>query len=397
MRKFILNFILGLTLSVLLSACNLPASTPNAAATLQSVYTSQASTVQVLQTLAMRPLVTVTPLATLNFPTLPPATLIPTNTQTPPPSLTPMLPHPFTVTPTKTKTPVPTNTVISYCNWAAYVKDVSYSDGALVAPGTQFMKTWRLKNVGSCTWKKTYGLVFVKGNGMNGIANNHMPTEVEPGKTVDISVVLTAPSDEGLYTGYWMLRDADGQLFGLGETASDPFYVNIRVTDNFKTIVNFSNNYCDATWRSGAGVLDCPTEKGNKGTVTIVTNPRLEDGQVYPGQGLYVTPQLATNGYIQGTFPAIKIQKGDRFRAVVNCAYQAKGCSAIFRLDYQISNNPVVTFWKFSEAYDGLFYTVDLDLSTLSGKSVKFILTVLSNGGAKYDKLIWVEPRIERP
>jgi hypothetical protein len=44
-----------------------------------------------------------------------------------------------------------------------------------------------------------------------------------------------------------------------------------------------------------------------------------------------------------------------------------------------------------------LFFNVDVDLSALAGKDVKFILTVLSAGTANGDRALWVGPHIYRP
>jgi hypothetical protein len=408
MLKMIRFISSGVGLLALLSACNLPSGTPDAAATLRAVYTSQAATVQVLQTQAMAPFYS-TPMPTLNFPTLvstrivstlTPQPALPTLTEQPSatltqfPSLTPMMSIPSqTARPTLTK--IPSSTPIAYCNWAAFVKDVSYADGAVVAPGTLFTKTWRLKNIGTCTWKTTYGLVFFRGNNMNGIATTDMPVVVLPGKTVDISVVLTAPEHSGKYRGEWLLRNAAGEVFGLGSTASTPFYVEISVSSDIETVFDFTTNYCKATWRSGAGVQACPGNSNSKGYVKRVQDPQLEDGQVYMGPALWVVPQNTSSGYLKGIYPVYKVKKGDHFRSVVSCAYKAKGCSADFRLDYQIGTGTVKTLWEFSEDFDGMVYAADVDLGSLSGKSVKFILTVLSKGSAQYDKVLWVDPRIE--
>jgi hypothetical protein len=374
---------MGVFLSMFLAACNLPSSTPNAAATLQAVYTAQAGTVQALQTQAGVASGSTTPAPTIIFPTLPAVTVSP--------SLTPQVYYP-------PPTPMP----ITYCDWAAFVKDVSVNDGSVFAPGAQFTKTWRLKNIGTCTWTTSYGLVFLKGNNMNGMATTRMPANVNPGQSVDVSVDLTAPSSEGSYRGYWLLRNNAGDVFGLGGAAADPFYVDIRVVGSsaggpLTTIFDFATNYCNATWRSGAGLLGCPGDAtNNNGYVIYVDNPQLENGQIYNGPGLLMAPENTNNGYLQGYYPPFSVKNGDRFRATINCEYLANGCNAIFRLDYQINDGPVKNIWQYLEAYEGQYYTVDADLSPLAGNSVKFILTVLSNGSATYDKLIWAGPRIER-
>jgi hypothetical protein len=141
-------------------------------------------------------------------------------TQTPiPPTATPIPP---------TKTPAPT--AITYCDWAAFITDVTVPDGTQFAPGEVFTKTWRLKNIGTCTWTPDYDIAFDSGSQMSG-TNMQVPGYVAPGQTVDVAVTFTAPSTPGHYVGYWMLRNASGKMFGTGGWADESFYVDIYVKD----------------------------------------------------------------------------------------------------------------------------------------------------------------------
>jgi hypothetical protein len=103
-------------------------------------------------------------------------------------------------------------------------------DGTTFAPGATFNKTWRLKNVGACTWTTSYQLVFYSGTQMGGPAALSFPTSVAPGQTVDLTVSLTAPNAAGSYRGYWMFKNASGALFGIGALANKPWWVDIRVS-----------------------------------------------------------------------------------------------------------------------------------------------------------------------
>jgi hypothetical protein len=46
--------------------------------------------------------------------------------------------------------------------------------------------------------------------------------------------------------------------------------------------------------------------------------------------------------------------------------------------------------------YEGEFYPINIDLSTLNGEKVKFILSVLANGSSHEDFALWINPRITR-
>lgn len=284
----------------------------------------------------------------------------------------------------------------SACDWAQFIADVTVPDGSTFAPNAPFTKTWRLKNIGNCTWTTSYALVFDSGSQMGGPASVNLPNSVAPGQTVDISISLTAPSAPGHYIGYWRFRNASGVPFGIGWTYSKPWWVEINVSGGgWGTGYDFAANYCSASWFSIWGDLPCPGADGDpRGFVIKVDNPRLENGGYDGGSGLITNPQNGYNGDIHGKFPAYRVQLGDRFRAKVNCAYGATGCYVTFRLDYQIGNGPILNYWTFREKYEGLYYNANVDLSPLAGKDVKFILTVLASGPASGDRALWSNPMI---
>jgi hypothetical protein len=147
----------------------------------------------------------------------------PTQTPLPPTAIPTSTPIPAT------NTPLPTATAVTYCDWVSFVKDVTIPDGSIMDPNETFTKTWRLKNRGTCTWTPDYMLVYTSGSQMGGTTAVRLPGYVSPGQTVDVSVPLVAPDENGKYTGYWMLRNASGTLFGYGDRANQAFYVDIRV------------------------------------------------------------------------------------------------------------------------------------------------------------------------
>jgi hypothetical protein len=141
------------------------------------------------------------------------------------PSPTGLIPSPTNTGSAPSLTPVPSvvpATATSNCDAAQFVTDVNYPDGSILAPNEAFTKTWRLKNVGTCSWTPTYTVVFSSGNSMSGPATQALTGNVNPGQTVDISVNLTAPGSAGDYKGYWKLRNGSGVLFS-------QFYIDIDV------------------------------------------------------------------------------------------------------------------------------------------------------------------------
>lgn len=116
------------------------------------------------------------------------------------------------------------------CDRALFIADVTVPDGMTFAPGQTFTKTWRLQNVGRCNWTPTYALVFDTGDPMGGPAQVKLNTTVLPGKTLDVSVNLTAPTTPGAYRGYWRFQNDSGVRFGLGSDASRSWWVDIQVS-----------------------------------------------------------------------------------------------------------------------------------------------------------------------
>lgn len=326
-----------------------------------------------------------------------------------PPPTTPVTPG----TPSTPSTSQP-----NACDRAQFVSDVTVPDGTSFAPGAAFNKTWRLKNVGTCTWSN-YSIMFDTGEKMGGPDAALIPASVAPGQTVDITLSLTSPTTAGTYRGYWKLKNSTGVPFGIGSAGTKSFWVEIKVTGTGTvpttpvtpgtpitpgtpatpipgTVYDFAANVCAAKWFSGAGELPCPGTNGDAKGFVLISNPsKLETGATDPRTGLITFPQNINNGYIQGIYPSYQVKSGDKFRATIGCEAGANSCYVVFRLDYSESGtSSIVTYWAFVEKFEGQVYNADIDLSALVGKNVKFVLTVLSTGSAAGDRALWVAPII---
>jgi hypothetical protein len=105
---------------------------------------------------------------------------------------------------------------------AQFIADVSIPDDTILEPESAFVKTWRVRNSGTCAWRGGLELRFISGDRMDGPASVVVsPTLV--GETVDISVPFSAPRNAGAYTSNWQLNTAEEQTFG------DPLYVQVVV------------------------------------------------------------------------------------------------------------------------------------------------------------------------
>ena len=298
--------------------------------------------------------------------------------------------------PTRTSTPLP-------CDWAGFVDDITVPDGTDFDISESFVKTWRLKNIGSCTWNSDYDLVFVSGNAMSGPAATSIDATVRPGETIDVSVSLKAPDEKGEYTGYWKLRNASNAVFGLGANAGKSFWVQIDVVDEDNiwdpgNKLDFVSTYCDADWRSSEGALSCPgaVNDFDDGSVTRTSSPKLEGGYQDDEPTLITIPDSGSGGRITGRYPAIKIKNGDHFTALLGCLYDSPKCDVTFILNYKADGGSVQNLGSWTEEYDGDYTRVNVDLSSLADKKVEFILKVENNDSSKDDRAFWLAPRIER-
>src|SRR6266511_6187810 len=59
---------------------------------------------------------------------------------------------------------VPSALAATDCDHAQFVSDLTSPDGSSFAPGAVFTKSWRLLNIGTCTWNTSYNIVWVGGD-----------------------------------------------------------------------------------------------------------------------------------------------------------------------------------------------------------------------------------------
>jgi len=193
------------------------------------------------------------------------AAITPTQAPTETPTLTAEPSFTATITPTQP----PAQTGIDLIE---FVFDVTIPDGTNFSPGATFVKTWRLKNIGSTTWNTAYSLVFVSGAQMNGAPSTPLPGDVSPGSTVDLSVNLVAPDQNGAQVGYWMLRNPNQKNFGLGPNADGAFYVAINVTGGVTADTATPTSGTPTTGTPAAGTPTVtPTTSSSGSVVSDVT------------------------------------------------------------------------------------------------------------------------------
>jgi hypothetical protein len=153
-----------------------------------------------------------------------PPTQVPTDTQAPTATSETMVPTTESLEATA-EIPLeasPTPITCDDANFDPATVDVSVPDGTEMTPGQDFVKTWKIKNTGTCTWGSGYSVIFAFGEKMSGVAEP-LTTAVAPNEEVEVSVRFKAPQDVGQYSSTWRMANANNSPFG------ETFYVLIVV------------------------------------------------------------------------------------------------------------------------------------------------------------------------
>ena len=219
------------------------ASIPTAApvATRTAVRTEQA-TIEATELPVIPAVTSAAPSPTPLEPTSTPTTALPTPTLPTPASPTPALPtlSPTPVQPAPTSAPVlptPSNADSSttgaqsgtVCeDKAAFYADLTVPDNTPFKQNVEFVKTWQIKNEGTCTWEG-YQLVYGDGYSLNAPYSNPIPI-VKPGELVNISLLFTSPNQGGVYVSKWMFQNRGGKRFGVNSGGLDFIWAKIAVT-----------------------------------------------------------------------------------------------------------------------------------------------------------------------
>jgi hypothetical protein len=295
-----------------------------------------------------------------------------------------------------TKTPGP-------CDRADFVADVTVPDGTRFDPNKQFVKTWRLKNTGTCTWNPNYSIVFDEGDSLGATASTPLTNgEVKPGEEVDVSVSMTAPEETGEYEGFWKLRNQAGQIFGLGQKGDKQFWVKIEVSEGngdgaASGTYDFIAQASSADWIASGGGRDVKLEFGGEdddpdGVAKLKSGITLENG-TSAGQTLVTGPLQADDGRIAGTFPEFTVQKDNRFTSKLGFLEDCGDARVVFQLWVKQGDNlEKIKEWE-KDCDGGLIYA-DVDLSDWDGKTVRFVLVVEADGSPTDDLAIWGSTQI---
>jgi len=144
------------------------------------------------------------------------ATPLPTETPTVEPTAVPPTETPtvaYATDPTQIALGTPGQLCDDYSYDAATI-DVTILDGTQMTPGQDFVKTWKIKNTGICSWGDGYGLIYAGYTDKMSGEPVPLGTLVQVGQEIDVSVNFKAPTALGEYTSAWQMANAKGIPFG---------------------------------------------------------------------------------------------------------------------------------------------------------------------------------------
>jgi len=130
----------------------------------------------------------------------------------------------------------------------------------------------------------------------------------------------------------------------------------------------------------------------------VVAKPKLEGGYTDDESAIVMVPSDGAGGEISGRFPGLVIKSGDHFTALTGLMDGYTKGNVMFMLNYSADGAADQNLKTWSKTYDSKFVRIDIDLSSLAGKNVQFVLKVLNNDGSSTDDVaFWLSPQIVRP
>ena len=169
---------------------------------------------------------------------------------------------------------------------------------------------------------------------------------------------------------------------------------------------DFVKNAHLAEWRSGAGQLKWPMVAGDTRGAAFLGHSALEDGKTYVN-ALATYPRQASGGSIQGRFGEvyskyretrigeIEMPANAKFTAMVGFKEGATATDGVaVAFGYVDPSGSVIILKRLNVYYDGVLDVVEVDLGSIAGEEVYFILRVEASGSYEQDWLVWVDPKV---
>jgi len=171
--------------------------------------------------------------------------------------------------------------------------------------------------------------------------------------------------------------------------------VESQLADTYDFVAQASS----ATWVSSGGGSEVNLTFGGEdddpnGVAKLKGNFILENG-ADAGKTLVVHPRHTDDGEVAGTFSEYTVQEGNRFKAKLGFLEDCGSGRVIYQL-WVKQGDSLSMLQEWEKSCTGQLLNVDVDLSSLKGKKVQFVLVVLADGSPADDLAIWGSARIVR-
>ncbi len=175
----------------------------------------------------------------------------------------------------------------------------------------------------------------------------------------------------------------------------DPASIGLPTETAGTDAFDFVATMCKAEWFTRSGSLPCPGDPNNPDPGFAISLPGDKQGLAPGFPVLLMYPPQDTYETIFSKYPAFTVQKGDRFRAVLDCRAHSF-CDVEFALEYYAPNGKAgLAQWPHIFSADPI--VVDLSLDGIAGLKVQFGLSVRGMGNRIDAYGVWLYPHIFRP
>jgi hypothetical protein len=160
-------------------------------------------------------------------------------------------------------------------------------------------------------------------------------------------------------------------------------------------VFDFVEQMCEADWSTRGQDLPCPGRDTQSSAGYVMQIDGATQGlpsnmnilMAYTPQEKYET--------IYGKYPAVTVQEGDRFRAVLDCR-EHSFCDVEFVLNFSDERGTAgLKNWRYIFTDEPL--VIDYPLGALAGQNVQFTLAVRARGNPVEAYAVWIAPHIYRP
>lgn len=171
--------------------------------------------------------------------------------------------------------------------------------------------------------------------------------------------------------------------------------VGLPAEEDGELLFDFVGQMCAADWSTRGQDLPCP---GNDTQSSAGYVMKLDaEKQGLPADTNILLAYTPQENYetIYGEYPAVSVQKGDRFRTALACK-EHTFCDVEFVLNFSDERGSAgLKNWRYLFTDEPI--VVDYPLDALAGQTVQFTLAVRARGNPVEAYAVWIAPHIYRP